>query len=187
MLSLLGERNQRNSYFKHIVALYLYATGASRQAISVAAHLGFSSSYPTIAAGGGNALDPLANDDATAVAAVAQSSLRTNEDGTVTGSSAMNMAGPIQDRLEHDELAQDQNCTDEEENVGSEGDEEIVSESDPGSDTSSEQVIDGLSAVGLGDLAKDSDNDESEEDVPLSNVCSQTMHRRWNHELTSYT
>ncbi|KAI0814766.1 hypothetical protein BC629DRAFT_1435903 [Irpex lacteus] len=51
MLTLLGERSQQNSYFKHVIATYLYATGASRQALSVIAHLGISSSYPTIAAG----------------------------------------------------------------------------------------------------------------------------------------
>ena len=51
MLVLLGERSQQNSYFKHVIATYLYATGASRQAISVTAHLGLSSSYTTIAAG----------------------------------------------------------------------------------------------------------------------------------------
>lgn len=51
MLVLLGERSQRNSYFKHIISLYLYATGASRQAISVAAHLGVGSAYSTITSG----------------------------------------------------------------------------------------------------------------------------------------
>lgn len=55
MLILLGERSQQNSYFKHIIALYLYATGASRQAISVTAHLGVGSSYATIAAEGDKA------------------------------------------------------------------------------------------------------------------------------------
>lgn len=49
-LTLLGERSQQNSYFKHVITLYLYATGASRQAISVLAHLGVGSSYTTIAA-----------------------------------------------------------------------------------------------------------------------------------------
>lgn len=51
MLVLLGERSQQNSYAKHVIGLYLYATGASRQAISVAAHLGIASAYQTIAAG----------------------------------------------------------------------------------------------------------------------------------------
>lgn len=49
-LTLLGERSQQNGYFKHVITLYLYATGASRQAISVLAHLGVGSSYTTIAA-----------------------------------------------------------------------------------------------------------------------------------------
>ncbi|KAJ3555923.1 hypothetical protein NM688_g2309 [Phlebia brevispora] len=49
ILTMLGERSQRNSYAKHIVGLYLYATGAQRQAISVLASLGVCSSYPTLA------------------------------------------------------------------------------------------------------------------------------------------
>ena len=46
---LLGERSQQNSYSKHVVGLYLYASGAQRQNIGVLAHLGVSSSYPMIA------------------------------------------------------------------------------------------------------------------------------------------
>ncbi|KAI0363846.1 hypothetical protein BV20DRAFT_957447 [Pilatotrama ljubarskyi] len=49
MTDLLGERSQNNSYVKHIVGLYLYATGAQRQIISVLSNLGFCSSYPSIA------------------------------------------------------------------------------------------------------------------------------------------
>lgn len=46
---LLGERNQQNSWPQKVLALYLYATGASRQNISVTAHCGLSASYTTIA------------------------------------------------------------------------------------------------------------------------------------------
>ena len=46
---LLGEQSQQNSYSKHVVGLYLYASGAQRQNIGVLAHLGVSSSYPMIA------------------------------------------------------------------------------------------------------------------------------------------
>ncbi|KAI0083396.1 hypothetical protein BDY19DRAFT_910623 [Irpex rosettiformis] len=59
LLILLGERSQQNSYFKHIIAMYLYATGASRQTISVAAHLGVSSSYTAIAASNVTDLEPM--------------------------------------------------------------------------------------------------------------------------------
>ena len=47
-MALLGERSQNNSYGRHIVGLYLYATGAQRQTISVLAHMGYSSSYTSI-------------------------------------------------------------------------------------------------------------------------------------------
>ncbi|KAI0351936.1 hypothetical protein OH77DRAFT_1486727, partial [Trametes cingulata] len=49
MTDLLGERSQNNSYVKHVLGLYLYATGAQRQIISVLSNLGFCSSYPSIA------------------------------------------------------------------------------------------------------------------------------------------
>ncbi|KAI0675801.1 hypothetical protein C8Q78DRAFT_963648 [Trametes maxima] len=49
MINLLGERSQRNSYVKHILGLYLYATGAQRQVLSMLSSLGFCSSYPSIA------------------------------------------------------------------------------------------------------------------------------------------
>ncbi|KAF7795491.1 hypothetical protein EIP86_006653 [Pleurotus ostreatoroseus] len=48
-LTLLGERSQRNSYMKHVMGLYLYASGAQRQVISVCSSLEVSSSYQTIA------------------------------------------------------------------------------------------------------------------------------------------
>ncbi|KAI0690244.1 hypothetical protein C8T65DRAFT_834461 [Cerioporus squamosus] len=52
MVELLGERSQNNSFVKHVVGLYLYATGASRQLISVLSSLGVCSSYPSIAGSG---------------------------------------------------------------------------------------------------------------------------------------
>lgn len=52
MVGLLGERSQRNSYVKHVLGLYLYATGAQRQVLSVLSHLGICSSYPIIAGRG---------------------------------------------------------------------------------------------------------------------------------------
>ncbi|KAH9949018.1 hypothetical protein B0H21DRAFT_787435 [Amylocystis lapponica] len=48
MVDLLGERSQNNSYMKHVLGLYLYATGAQRQVLSVLSHLGLCSSYPTL-------------------------------------------------------------------------------------------------------------------------------------------
>ncbi|KAH9921532.1 uncharacterized protein BXZ73DRAFT_91794 [Epithele typhae] len=48
LVDLLGERSQKNSLIKHINALYFYATGTSRQSISVASALGICSSYTTI-------------------------------------------------------------------------------------------------------------------------------------------
>lgn len=47
-MDLLGERSQNNSYIKHVLGLYLYATGAQRQVLSVLSHLGLCSSYPTL-------------------------------------------------------------------------------------------------------------------------------------------
>ncbi|KAH9836596.1 uncharacterized protein C8Q71DRAFT_707708 [Rhodofomes roseus] len=49
LMSLLGERSQNNSYAKHVVGLYLYASGAQRQTISVLSHIGICSSYTSIA------------------------------------------------------------------------------------------------------------------------------------------
>ncbi|KAH9907659.1 uncharacterized protein B0H18DRAFT_898221, partial [Fomitopsis serialis] len=49
LMSLLGERSQNNSYAKHVVGLYLYASGAQRQTISVLSHIGLCSSYTSIA------------------------------------------------------------------------------------------------------------------------------------------
>ncbi|KAI0707558.1 hypothetical protein C8T65DRAFT_576601 [Cerioporus squamosus] len=48
-LTLLHARSQRNSYFTHVLGLYLYATGAQRQTISVLSHLGLSSTYQMLA------------------------------------------------------------------------------------------------------------------------------------------
>ena len=52
MVDLLGERSQNNSFVKHVLGLYLYATGAQRQLISVLSSLGICSSYPSIAGSG---------------------------------------------------------------------------------------------------------------------------------------
>ncbi len=49
MSDLLGERSQNNSLTKHVITLYLYATGAKRQLISVLHKWGLCSSYPAIA------------------------------------------------------------------------------------------------------------------------------------------
>ncbi|KAH9929201.1 uncharacterized protein B0H18DRAFT_1154576 [Fomitopsis serialis] len=49
LMTLLSERSQKNSYGRHIVGLYLYASGAQRQNISVLSQIGICSSYTTIA------------------------------------------------------------------------------------------------------------------------------------------
>ncbi|KAH9934407.1 hypothetical protein B0H21DRAFT_77941 [Amylocystis lapponica] len=59
IVDLLGERSQNNSYMKHVLGLYLYATGAQRQVLSVLSHLGLCSSYPTLV---GTRSAPLAAD-----------------------------------------------------------------------------------------------------------------------------
>ncbi|KAL1683059.1 hypothetical protein EV122DRAFT_286615 [Schizophyllum commune] len=53
---LLGEHSRENSYFRHIFGLYLYASGATRQLITVLNHLGVSVSYVTLAGRGGKSL-----------------------------------------------------------------------------------------------------------------------------------
>ncbi|KAI0651871.1 hypothetical protein C8Q79DRAFT_897275 [Trametes meyenii] len=58
MVNLLGERSQNNSYVRHILGLYLYATGAQRQVLSVLSTLGFCSSYPSIAGSGNKFEEP---------------------------------------------------------------------------------------------------------------------------------
>jgi hypothetical protein len=55
VLNLLGARSQKNSYARHVMGLYLYSTGATRQQISVMNHLGLSVSYVTLAGGGNKA------------------------------------------------------------------------------------------------------------------------------------
>ncbi|KAN0130508.1 hypothetical protein V8E53_011594 [Lactarius tabidus] len=55
ILNLLGARSQKNSYAQHVMGLYLYSTGASRQQISVMNHLGMSVSYVTLAGQGNKA------------------------------------------------------------------------------------------------------------------------------------
>lgn len=62
IVNLLGERSQSNSYCRHVLGLYLYSTGATRQQISVLNHLGFSVSYPTLAGRGGKMGVDTAND-----------------------------------------------------------------------------------------------------------------------------
>ncbi|KZV77056.1 hypothetical protein PENSPDRAFT_730775 [Peniophora sp. CONT] len=52
VINLLSNRSQKNSYTRHVIGLYLYASGASRQQISVFNHLGLSTSYVTIAGRG---------------------------------------------------------------------------------------------------------------------------------------
>ncbi|KAJ7762332.1 hypothetical protein DFH07DRAFT_867516 [Mycena maculata] len=47
VLELLGEYSHKNNYSRRIMGLYLYATGAQRQTISVMSHLGISESYQT--------------------------------------------------------------------------------------------------------------------------------------------
>ncbi|KAH9840190.1 uncharacterized protein C8Q71DRAFT_746208 [Rhodofomes roseus] len=49
LMGLLAERSQQNSYGRHVLGLYLYATGAQRQCISILSHLGICSSYTAIA------------------------------------------------------------------------------------------------------------------------------------------
>ncbi|KAJ7899540.1 hypothetical protein B0H14DRAFT_2556606 [Mycena olivaceomarginata] len=47
-LALLGEYSHKNNYSRRIMGLYLYATGAQRQTITVMAHLGISESYQNL-------------------------------------------------------------------------------------------------------------------------------------------
>ncbi|KAJ7175480.1 hypothetical protein C8R46DRAFT_890696, partial [Mycena filopes] len=47
-LALLGEFSHKNNYSRRIMGLYLYATGAQRQTITVLAHLGISESYQNL-------------------------------------------------------------------------------------------------------------------------------------------
>ncbi|KAK0437645.1 hypothetical protein EV421DRAFT_1973700 [Armillaria borealis] len=44
-LSLLGQFSQRNNWSHRVMALYLYASGAQRQVISVMSHIGITESY----------------------------------------------------------------------------------------------------------------------------------------------
>ncbi|KAH9165154.1 hypothetical protein EDB89DRAFT_2136081 [Lactarius sanguifluus] len=55
ILNLLGARSQKNSYARHVMGLYLYSMGATRQQISVMNHLGLSVSYVTLARQGNKA------------------------------------------------------------------------------------------------------------------------------------
>lgn len=48
ILELLGEYSHKNNYSRRIMGLYLYATGAQRQTISVMSHLGVSESYQSL-------------------------------------------------------------------------------------------------------------------------------------------
>ena len=57
MVSLLGERSQNNSFVKHMLSLYMYASGTSRQLITILANLGWCSSYPSIVGSGHAPLD----------------------------------------------------------------------------------------------------------------------------------
>lgn len=52
MVDLLADRSQNNSYVKHVMGMYLYATGAARQTTSILSKLGVSSSYGTLAGTG---------------------------------------------------------------------------------------------------------------------------------------
>ncbi|KAJ7175659.1 hypothetical protein C8R46DRAFT_1160852 [Mycena filopes] len=47
-LALLSEFSHKNNYSRRIMGLYLYATGAQRQTITVLAHLGISESYQNL-------------------------------------------------------------------------------------------------------------------------------------------
>ncbi|KAJ7768938.1 hypothetical protein B0H16DRAFT_1307636 [Mycena metata] len=47
-LALLGQYSHKNNYSRRIMGLYLYATGAQRQTITVMAHLGISESYQNL-------------------------------------------------------------------------------------------------------------------------------------------
>ncbi|KAH9177542.1 hypothetical protein EDB89DRAFT_2064518 [Lactarius sanguifluus] len=65
ILNLLGARSQKNSYARHVMGLYLYSTGATRQQISVINHLGLSVSYVTLAGRGNKAANLLTSKLAT--------------------------------------------------------------------------------------------------------------------------
>ena len=58
VLNLFGARSQKNSYARHVMGLYLYSTGTSRQQITVMNHLRMSVSYVTLA-GRGNKTENL--------------------------------------------------------------------------------------------------------------------------------
>ncbi|KAH7906548.1 hypothetical protein BJ138DRAFT_1137935 [Hygrophoropsis aurantiaca] len=47
-LQSLGQYSRSNSWYRKVMALYFYATGAQRQTISVASHIGLSESYSSI-------------------------------------------------------------------------------------------------------------------------------------------
>ena len=47
---LLGEHSHSNNFVKRIMTLYMYASGAQRQAITVISHLGISESYNNLIA-----------------------------------------------------------------------------------------------------------------------------------------
>ncbi|KAI0321599.1 hypothetical protein OF83DRAFT_1050951 [Amylostereum chailletii] len=59
-INLLAARSQRNSYTRHVMGLYLYSTGATRQQISVMNRFNLSVSYATLA-GKGNKRTHLAD------------------------------------------------------------------------------------------------------------------------------
>ncbi|KAI1784236.1 hypothetical protein LXA43DRAFT_902027 [Ganoderma leucocontextum] len=48
LVDLLGQRSQNNSYVRYIMGLYLYATGAARQTLSLLSSLNVSSSYSAL-------------------------------------------------------------------------------------------------------------------------------------------
>ncbi|TFY80542.1 hypothetical protein EWM64_g3470 [Hericium alpestre] len=51
-VNLLSARSKKNSYAQHVLGLYLYSTGGTRQQISMLNHLGFSVSYAALAGTG---------------------------------------------------------------------------------------------------------------------------------------
>ncbi|EIW77927.1 hypothetical protein CONPUDRAFT_61695 [Coniophora puteana RWD-64-598 SS2] len=67
VITLLGERSNRNIVTRHVLGLYLYAGGASRQLFSILNRLGQSVSYVTVAGRGmkGTRTEPEDQDDTT--------------------------------------------------------------------------------------------------------------------------
>lgn len=154
MLTLLGERSQQNSYFKHVIATYLYATGASRQALSVIAHPGISSSYPTIAAGSSDLPQGSKNTEPEVGLL--------SEKGSLITSVTQLANDPVAEEAGED-YGESEESGDDLDN-----DSVIASDSDEEVEMSAQPKKPSLDSLALATAAVDSDSDES--DSPLGQV-----------------